>query len=100
MVTSKTGYTASMITEYVQAAANRATFEVLEDGSIYGEIPSLRGVWSNAETVERAHAELVEVLEGWIALRLARNLPIPSVAGVDIGSPSEDGSLALDPRRS
>ena len=89
-----------MITEYVRAAAKHATFEVLEGGSIYGEIPPFRGVWSNAETVERAHAELIEVLEGWIALRLAHNLPIPSLAGVDIGSPSEDGSLAFDPRRS
>lgn len=89
-----------MTTEYVRAAMNRATFEVLEDGSIYGEIPPLRGVWSNAETVERAHAELVEVLKGWIALRLARNLPIPSLAGVDIGASPGDDSLALDATRS
>jgi predicted RNase H-like HicB family nuclease len=89
-----------MIAGYVRAATNNATFEILEDGSIYGEIPPLRGVWSNAETVERAPAELVEVLEGWIALRLARNLAIPSIAGVEIGSPPDGGSLALDPRRS
>ncbi len=88
-----------MITEYVRAAINCATFEILEDGSIYGEIPPLRGVWSNAETVDRAHAELVEVLEGWIALRLARDLPIPPIAGVDIEAPPEDGSFALDPKR-
>ncbi len=89
-----------MIAEYVRVATKHATFEILEDGSIFGEIPPLRGVWSNAETVERAHAELVEVLEEWITLRLARNLPIPSMAGVEIGSPPDGGSLALDPRRS
>ncbi len=76
-----------MITEYVRAAVDRATFKILEDGSIYGEITPLRSVWSDGETLERAHAELVEVLEGWIALRLARNLPIPSMAGVDIENP-------------
>ena len=53
-----------MITEYVRAAVDRATFKILADGSIYGEITPLRSVWSDGETLERAHAELVEVLEG------------------------------------
>lgn len=77
-----------MLTEYIAAAMERAEFKTIEDGTIFGEIPPIRGVWSNADTVEEAREELREVLEGWIILALSRNIPIPSVGGVEITVPT------------
>jgi hypothetical protein len=42
-----------MLNEYVAAAMRRAMYEVLaDDGSHYGEIPGLDGVWANSSTLE------------------------------------------------
>jgi hypothetical protein len=43
-----------MLTEYIRAAMRRATYEILSDGTFYGEIPSSQGVYANAETLEAA----------------------------------------------
>ena len=84
---ARSGNIKSMFTEYINAAMETATFEVLSDGTVYGEIPGLRGVWSNADTEEESRAELEEVLEEWIALSLSKNLPIPEIAGVSLEAP-------------
>jgi hypothetical protein len=36
-----------MINEYISAAMKEARYDVLEDGSFYGEIEGLKGVWTN-----------------------------------------------------
>lgn len=71
-----------MLTEYIQAAMRRATYEVLDDGTCYGEIPDLSGVWANADTLAATQAELQEVLEGWITLGLRLNHPLPVLDGI------------------
>jgi len=43
----------------------------------YGEIPDLKGVWASGKTLEECRQNLVEVLEGWILLRLRKGLLIP-----------------------
>lgn len=78
-----------MIVEYIRAAMKRARYEILEDdGTFYGEIEGIKGVWANADTLEVTREELEEVLEEWIALRLSKNLPIPSIGGVTLSAPS------------
>ena len=74
-----------MITQYVLGAMKRATYEVLPDGTFYGEIPGFRGVLANAPTLEECREELQEVLEGWtiVGLRLGHELPI--VDTIDLG---------------
>lgn len=52
-----------MLTKYIQAAMNKARYEILDDGTYYGEIPPCRGVWTNAKTLEACHQELQEVLD-------------------------------------
>ena len=69
-----------MLTNYAGAAMRRARYEILpDDGSFYGEIPGLDGVYANAPTPEACHEELAEVLEEWITFRLSRNLRIPGL---------------------
>ncbi len=72
-----------MLTEYLRAAMAKAKYEILsDDGTFYGEIPELSGVYANAETLEECRQELQEVLEGWILFRVSRGLSVPSVGGV------------------
>jgi predicted RNase H-like HicB family nuclease len=57
-----------MLTAYISAAMARARYKIIDDGSYFGEIPGLRGVWANAKTLEACRHELQEVLEDWLAL--------------------------------
>lgn len=74
--------------EYIEAAVEHASFEVLEDGSIYAEIPGVDGVWANSDTREAAAQELSEVLEDWILLRVSKGLSIPEIDGHTINVPT------------
>ena len=63
----------------------RATFEPIEDdGSYFGRIPGLNGVWANAVKLEECRDELKEVLEEWLLLRLTECLPIPEIDGISL----------------
>ncbi len=67
-----------MITEYIQAALCRAKFEKIEDEEpYYGEVTELEGVWATGKTLEECRQNLVEVIDGWLVVRLHRGLPIP-----------------------
>jgi predicted RNase H-like HicB family nuclease len=74
-----------MLTDYIKAAMRQAHYKILPgDGSYFGEISGITGVWANARTLEECRDELEDVLEEWIALSLAQNLPIPIIDGVDL----------------
>lgn len=74
-----------MLTKYIQTAMHHARFEILpEDGSFYGEIPECNGVFANADTLETCREQLEEVLEGWILLRVHRNLPLPVIGDAEL----------------
>ena len=73
-----------MLTQYIQAAMRHAKYEILEDGSFYGEIPELQGVWANEPTLEACREELQSVLEDWILFRVANHLPIPAIDGLEL----------------
>lgn len=71
-----------MLTSYIRAAMRHARYEIVEDdGSFYGEIPSISGVWANAKTLEECREELESVLEGWVLLSIADHSPIPEIDG-------------------
>ena len=74
-----------MITQYVQGAMKRATYEVLPDGTFYGEISGFRGVYANMPTLEECRDELQEVLEGWIIVGLRMGHELPVVDTIDLG---------------
>lgn len=42
----------AMLTAFIRAALQRARYETMEDGFIYGEIPEIQGVYANASTLE------------------------------------------------
>ncbi|HFE66963.1 MAG TPA: type II toxin-antitoxin system HicB family antitoxin [Chloroflexi bacterium] len=73
-----------MLTAYIQAAMRHAQYEILEDGSYYGEIPGFPGVYANATDLESCREELQEILEGWIVLGLRLGHSLPSVDGIQL----------------
>ncbi len=73
-----------MLTAYIQAAMRHAQYEILEDGSYYGEIPGFPGVYANAADLESCREELQEVLEGWIVLGLRLGHSLPAVDGIQL----------------
>lgn len=65
--------------QYVQNALEYARYRNLpEDGTIFGEVPGLRGVYANAETEEACRNRLAEVLSAWVSLRIKHRLKLPS----------------------
>ena len=68
-----------MFTEYVTAALSNANYKILDNSEYVATVPGLQGVWATGKTIEGARTELVEVIEGWIAVRLRLGLPIPSI---------------------
>ena len=67
-----------MLYDYILASLDKAHYEMIDEGKrYYGEIPALKGVWATEETLEACRRELSSALEGWIILRLRRNLPVP-----------------------
>lgn len=79
-----------MITQYIQSALRHARYEIIEDQEpYYGEIEGLQGVWASGSSLEQCRERLVEVLDGWILVRLSRGLSIPPIDGVEIRVPGE-----------
>ena len=73
-----------MLTEYIGAAMRRAMYEILSDGTYYGEISGFQGVYANAQTLESCREQLREVLEGWIVLGLRLGHTLPVVDGIGL----------------
>lgn len=78
-----------MLTEYIQLAMRKATYELLEDRTFYSEIVECQGVWANASTLEACREELQDALEGWIILGLRLGHTLPVLDGIDLNSIEE-----------
>ncbi len=70
-----------MLIQYIDSAMHRARYEALAEGGFYGEIAGFAGVYASSSTLESTRDELIEVLEEWLFLRIARNLPVPVLGG-------------------
>ena len=54
----------------------QARYEIVEDdGSFYGDIPAIPGVWANAKTLEACREEWEECAGGMGAPQHCRSLP-------------------------
>jgi len=79
-----------MITEYIEAALARATYEIIQDEEpYYGEIPGLQGVWASGKTLEECRHNLAETVEDWVLLSIAKGLPIPALGEASIHLPKK-----------
>jgi len=79
-----------MITEYIEAALARATYEIIKDEEpYYGEVPGLQGVWATGKTLEECRRNLAETVEDWVLFSIAKGLPIPALGEVSISLPKK-----------
>jgi len=66
-----------MITEFLDKKLREAQYKLLKNGTYFGEIPHLKGVWASATTLEDCRQELQEILEDWLLLKLRDGDKIP-----------------------
>lgn len=79
-----------MLASYIDQAMELAVYEIIEDeGTYWGEIPSLQGVWARHQTLEGCIRELREALSDWIALRLRLGLMIPVIGDINLNQLTE-----------
>ncbi|MFN6513916.1 MAG: type II toxin-antitoxin system HicB family antitoxin [Nostoc sp. CreGUA01] len=78
-----------MLTNYIHTAMHKATYELLEDGTFYAEIPECQGVWANAVTLEACREDLQDALEGWIILGLRLGHTLPILDGINLNFTKE-----------
>ena len=82
-----------MLTDYLQAAARQATYELLpDDGEFYGEIPPCPGVLATGKTLEVCREGLLSALEDWILFRIHRHLLLPVIDGIELAVKAEAAS--------
>lgn len=73
-----------MLTEFIAKRLGEARYKLLKDGTYFGEIPSLQGVWANRKTLENCREELRSALEDWMLFKLKDGDTIPGLRiGVD-----------------
>jgi predicted RNase H-like HicB family nuclease len=78
-----------MIIDYIQAALKRAHYESLSNGFYMATVECLPGVIATGKTIEECRADLIDVIEEWVTIRLQRGLDVPSVDGLRIGISQE-----------
>ncbi|MFA4975062.1 MAG: type II toxin-antitoxin system HicB family antitoxin [Candidatus Paceibacterota bacterium] len=66
-----------MISKFIEQKLKMAKYKLLKDGTFFAEIPSVKGVWANAKTLEKCRLELAEVLEDWLFLNIREKKNIP-----------------------
>lgn len=72
------------MTSYIHGAMHTAKYEILEDGTYYGEIPGFQGVWADTNSLDACREELQSALEDWIILGLWMGHALPVVAGINL----------------
>ena len=73
-----------MLVEYLREAMRRAKYKILEDGTYYGWIEELTGVWASAGSLEECREELESVVEDWLLLGLKMGHEIIPLGDIDL----------------
>ena len=73
-----------MLSRYLHEAMKRARYKTLPDGTHFGQIPGLAGVWANENTLDRSQEVLQEVLEEWLILKIHDHHAIPRIGRVGL----------------
>ena len=77
-----------MLTAFINAAMSRARYKLIDDGTYFGEIPGLQGVWASAKKLEACRQELQKVLEDWLIVKLRDGDNIPRIGRVGLNRKS------------
>ena len=75
-----------MLVEYLREAMRRGKYKILEDGTYYGWIEELTGVWASAGSLEECREELESVVEDWLFLGLKMGHEIIPLGEIDLNT--------------
>ena len=79
-----------MILRYINAALERAHYEIIEDAEpFYGSIPGIQGVWATGSTLEACRKSLADALEDWLLFSVRQGAEIPPVGDVKLEIPNK-----------
>ena len=73
-----------ILSEYLEAALERAEYDKLPDDTFAGGIPACPGVVAFAPTLKACERELRSTLEDWLLLGLKLGHALPVVGGIDL----------------
>jgi hypothetical protein len=73
-----------MLSRYIHEAMKRARYKTLPDGTSFGQIPGIAGVWANERTLDQCQKVLQEVLEEWLVLKIRDHDTIPRLGRVSL----------------
>lgn len=76
----------TILDHYACKALNQAVYEQLEDGSIVGRVPELKGVIAFGTSRHETEDELFSVIEDWARVGMQRGLTLPVMGGVDLNT--------------
>lgn len=81
-----------MLVEYLNAALERAHYEMIEDEEpYYGEIAGIQGLWATGRSLEECRRNLAQAIEDWLLFSVHRGEPIPPMGEVVIELPRKAG---------
>jgi len=85
--------------EYINNVMARSVYRILHDGTVFGEIPGLTGVWANEDSMEHCRQVLAKVLEEWLNLKLQNNeeLPLNIESGLWNNDYKDEGNITKRP---
>lgn len=69
-----------MLSEFIAKKLKSAKYKLLDNGTYFGEIPGVQGVWANAKNLEDCRVELQGVLEDWLFLKIRQGDRVPGLA--------------------
>ncbi|MBI5156314.1 type II toxin-antitoxin system HicB family antitoxin [Candidatus Peregrinibacteria bacterium] len=76
-----------MFTKYVEyIMRTRARFERLPGKRYFGSIRGFQGVWAEASTQKQCAAELREVLEEWLLVKIRKQQFVPTTRKFDLNA--------------
>lgn len=76
---------AQLIDSYVRLAVLRATYELLESGRWFAEIPLLQDVWADGDSEAEAKDNLREVTLAWVLMKIEdRDQDLPVIGTIDL----------------
>jgi len=75
---------ANLISRYLNEALRRARCRPLREGGYCATVPGLRGVIAHGRTVKSCRAQLAEVVEEWVLVRVAQGLAVPRLGRASI----------------
>jgi len=68
-----------MLSDYIAKKLKVAHYKLLADGTYFGEINGLKGVWANHKNLENCRQELKEALEDWLLFKIKEGDSIPGL---------------------